>query len=211
MDTDTLIARLSADTTRVLRQAAPVRVAAWAGIGVLLSLILLVSALEYRSDLSKAVGLTSFWAKAAFTSSIGAFGLLFVEDLSRPDSAPPPWLWLALPLALLAAVATVQVLSTEPGQRWAMIMGPGWTCLPMILALSSPIFILLIACLRSLAPTRLATTGAVAGMAAGGLGATVYGLSCHQESAIFLLTRYTTAIALLGAIGALTGPRLLRW
>jgi hypothetical protein len=65
--------------------------------------------------------------------------------------------------------------------------------------------------LRQLAPTRLRLAGAGAGLLAGALGATVYGLHCPETGAAFVATWYSLGVATWAAIGAALGPRLLRW
>jgi hypothetical protein len=86
-----------------------------------------------------------------------------------------------------------------------------WTCVPLIAGLSVPLFGGLIWALRQMAPTRLRAASAAAGLAASGFAATLYCLYCQQVSPTYILTRYTLAIALFSAAGALIGPRLLRW
>jgi hypothetical protein len=46
---------------------------------------------------------------------------------------------------------------------------------------------------------------------AGGVGATVYGLYCQETAAAFVATWYTLGVAACAAVGALLGPRILRW
>jgi hypothetical protein len=65
--------------------------------------------------------------------------------------------------------------------------------------------------LRHGAPTRPALAGAAAGLLAGGLGAAVYASYCVEDSAFFLATWYTLAIAIVTSIGSALGARLLRW
>ena len=81
----------------------------------------------------------------------------------------------------------------------------------MVFLLSAPIFIGLLWSFRRLAPTRLRAAGGTAGLAAGAWGATLYCLHCPEVSAIFVLTWYSLGIALAAGMGALLGPRLLRW
>jgi hypothetical protein len=57
----------------------------------------------------------------------------------------------------------------------------------------------------------LRAAGAVAGLAAGAFAATVYCLHCQEVSALFVLTWYSLGILLAASVGALLGPRLLRW
>ena len=65
--------------------------------------------------------------------------------------------------------------------------------------------------LRGLAPTRPRAAGLAAGLLAGAVGATGYALSCSELSMAFVAIWYTLGIALAGGLGALLGPRLLRW
>jgi hypothetical protein len=62
-----------------------------------------------------------------------------------------------------------------------------------------------------MAPTRLRATGAVIGLAAGGISAALYSLHCPEAGASFVLTWYTLGILAPALLGALLGPRLLRW
>ncbi len=77
--------------------------------------------------------------------------------------------------------------------------------------LSVPVYLGLIWALRGLAPTRLALTGAAAGLAAGALAAVIYGLYCREWAAPFVFVWYSLGVGLSAAFGALVGTRLLRW
>lgn len=92
-------------------------------------------------------------------------------------------------------------------------MGPlRWKICPwLLLILAAPIFIGLLWSFRRLAPTRLRAAGAAAGFAAGAWAATLYCLHCPEVSAIFVLTWYTLGMLLAAGVGALLGPRVLRW
>jgi hypothetical protein len=81
----------------------------------------------------------------------------------------------------------------------------------VVLLLSLPILGGLLWALRRLAPTRLALAGGTAGLAAGAWAACLYCLHCPETSAVFVLTWYSLGIALATGLGALLGPRLLRW
>jgi hypothetical protein len=65
--------------------------------------------------------------------------------------------------------------------------------------------------LRHGAPTRPALTGAVAGLMSSGLAATLYASHCTDDSPLFVATWYTVATALVTAIGALAGSKVLRF
>jgi len=62
-----------------------------------------------------------------------------------------------------------------------------------------------------MAPTRPRLAGAAAGLMAGGIGATVYGLYCQETAAAFTAVWYTFGMLIWAAAGALIGGRLLRW
>jgi hypothetical protein len=80
-----------------------------------------------------------------------------------------------------------------------------------IFALAAPVYLALVWSLRRLAPTRLARTGAAAGLLAGGLAAAVYGLYCQESTAPFVATWYTLGVGACAAVGAGLGRWLLRW
>jgi hypothetical protein len=63
----------------------------------------------------------------------------------------------------------------------------------------------------SQAPTRPALAGAVAGLLSAGLAATLYAAHCTDDSPLFVATWYTIATALVTAVGALIGSRVLRF
>jgi hypothetical protein len=91
-------------------------------------------------------------------------------------------------------------------------MGNSWqSCSVSILVLSSPVLAALLWALRQLAPTRPGLTGAAAGMMAGSVAATLYSLHCTESTFPFFTAWYGGGIVAAGALGALIGPRLLRW
>jgi hypothetical protein len=74
-----------------------------------------------------------------------------------------------------------------------------------------PAFVALMWAMRGLAPTQLALSGAAAGLLSGAIGATVYSLHCPEMQAPFLAIWYLLGMLIPTALGALLGPRLLRW
>jgi len=65
--------------------------------------------------------------------------------------------------------------------------------------------------MRGLAPTRPAQAGGAAGLLAGAAGAAVYALHCPEMAAPFLGIWYVLGMAIPALLGAVLGPRLLRW
>jgi hypothetical protein len=64
--------------------------------------------------------------------------------------------------------------------------------------------------LRRMAPTSLSQAGAVAGLAAGGLGAWVYSFHCTEWGVPFLAVWYSLGVVAVMLVGALAGRIALR-
>ena len=64
---------------------------------------------------------------------------------------------------------------------------------------------------RKGAPTRLRLSGGIIGIVAGGIGAVAYAFNCASDTIPFIAIWYGAAIAICAFIGALLGPRVLRW
>jgi hypothetical protein len=212
MNTDALIEALARDTAPVPRRALERRLAAGLAAAAAAALALLVAGLGFRPDLAAAASGAAFWAKAAYPFSLGLGGLMLSAQLARPDSGRLRHSWLlAIPVGLLLAFAAAELAGAAPAARAGLVLDPLWICLPLVLVLAVPLLAGLVWAHRTLAPTRPTAAGAAAGLAAGGFAATLYCLYCQQASPTYILTRYTVAIALASAAGALLGRRLMRW
>ena len=213
MNTDDLIRSLGTGVAPVRRGLIPRRIALGLAAGAAVTLGMIMIQLGFRPDLAVAMHSFAFWMKWTYTISLGVIAILATAHLARPEAVRPRWLWLlAVPVTALAALAVGELIRT-PMQGWpALWMGLSWKmCSTRVATLSLPIFAGLMIAFRRLAPTRLRLTGAVAGLAAGACGATLYCLHCPEVSAVFVLTWYSLGIAVAAGIGALLGPRLLRW
>ena len=213
MSIDTLIDTLAKDTPAVPRGAVGWRLAAGIFAGGAIGLAIVVLGLGLRPDLEIAVHGFAFWMKWAYTISLGIGAIVMVARLARPEPVRLRRFWpVALPVVLLAILAALEMAHAPAGDRLAMWLGHTWRRCPwVVLMLSAPIFAGLLWSFRRLAPTQLRAAGAAAGLAAGAWGATVYCLHCPEVSAAFVLTWYTLGMSLAAAVGALLGPRLLRW
>lgn len=213
MNTDDLIAQLSREVPAVPRRAVGLRLALGILAGALVSGAAVALVLGIRPDLGLAMRGTAFWIKWGYTFSLALAAIVMTVQLARPDSARLRWTWLlAVPVVLLAGLGVAELARTPPALWLAMWLGHSWMICPwLVLALAMPIFIGLLWSFRRLAPTRLRAAGAAAGLAAGAFAATVYCIHCPEVSAIFVLTWYSLGILLAASLGALLGPRLLRW
>lgn len=213
MKTDELIALLARDASTVKRGALPARVGMFALAGAVASFGILVPWLGIRPDLAEAVGGSTFWMKALYTFGLGIAGFALVERLSRPGAKGRiGWVLAGFFAAVIIAMAVSQMMSTPPDQIRAALMGSSWDKCPWrILVLSLPGLAVILWAMRGFAPTRPALAGAAAGLLAGGIAATIYGLHCQEIAAPFVALWYSLGIILSATVGALIGSRLLRW
>ena len=154
-----------------------------------------------------------FWLKLAFTALLGVLALFATSRLGRPGAtAAAAWLAIAALLLTLEIAAGGAVAAASPADRAALVTGrTAWPCLASIALLSLPVLVALVLALRGLAPTRPRTAGLAAGLAAGAIAASTYALHCDESTLPFLAVWYVIGIALPGGLGAVLGPRLLRW
>ncbi len=213
MDTASLINSLAKDLRPVSPRAVERRIALALAAGMAVSALITAAGLGIRADLLIALQGHVFWMKACYVGTLALLAACASTRLARPDTAPPRWLWLfSLPVLVLAILAAAELARTPPQDWMALWLGKSWKLCPiLVLGLSVPIFLALLRALAKLAPTRLRSAGALAGIAAGASAALVYCLHCPESTASFVITWYSAGIALAGLIGALLGPRLLRW
>ena len=208
-----LVAALAADLRPVPHYGVARRLLFALGLGVAVSTLLVVTGLGLRPDMPQAMGGSMFWIKAAYAAALCGVALWACERLARPGaSAGGRILWLAPPLLAVAALAGWELSAAPASERHAMLMGGSARVCPwMILAASLPPLAALVWAVRGMAPTRLRLAGLMIGLAAGGAGAAAYALHCTESAAPFLAVWYTLGVAGAGLLGALAGPRLLRW
>jgi hypothetical protein len=213
MNTDQLIAALSNGVEPVDPGAARRNLALAAAAGFVAGLPLLLALLGINPSLATAALLPMFWVKLAFVAGLAAAGGWTVLRLSRPGAAlGTPALALAAPALAMGALALAALALAQADQRLALLLGSSWTVCPWRIAvLSMPAFVLILWAVKGLAPTRLRLAGAGAGMLSGAIGALVYLLYCPELAPPFLLVWYTLGMLLPAVLGALVGPRVLRW
>jgi hypothetical protein len=154
-----------------------------------------------------------WWVKFGYAVALSAACAWAAARMARPGAR------IANPWGVVAAVAAVMVLLgveyliVNPAEtRLALVMGSSASVCPWrILMLSIPALAAVLWALRGLAPTRLRVAGLAAGLLAGAVGATGYALACPETSMTFVAIWYSLGIVMTGALGALLGPRVLRW
>ena len=211
MNTEELIQNLASNA----RSATSLSSAWWgaAALASALAAIVFFAALEPRPDLATAAETPRFLFKlaVAIVLAFSAFGL--VRALSRPGGSgrnAMPYLAIVPALVLIAVI--VELLSVPPDTWLARLLGlNSMACLASIMLIGlGPLAVILLV-LRYGAPTKPILAGAVAGLSAGGIAATLYAVHCPDDSPLFVATWYTLAIAGLALIGAGVAHRVARW
>lgn len=167
----------------------------------------------FRPDIATVAMQPRFLLKFAVTIPLALSAAAFIIRIARPGLAWGPWGWaLAIsPLVLAAAVIGELLLLPESAWARASVGTNARHCLTLIPLLAlGPLACLLLA-LREGAPTKPGLAGAVAGLAASGIGASLYATNCTDDSPLFVVTWYPLAIGLVVLLGFLGGRRFLRW
>jgi hypothetical protein len=148
-----------------------------------------------------------------FTLGLAAAGGSSLVTYARPgQSVRKPQILMGL-LLLIVVSAGIVALTTFDSATWsAMIRGGDWgTCLICIPIFAVIPFVAFIWALRKGAPTRLSLAGALAGLVAGALGSAAAVVHQTGDSIPAMALWYGVPIVLCAVIGAILGPRLLRW
>ena len=212
MRTDDLVRTLVAD--HATREAPLGRALAIALVpGLALATALFVLMLGPRDDFATVASDPRFVFKFVVTLTLAASAAALVLRLACPGVETRfSKLALAAGPALLALGVLVE-LALVPSSAWTtkLIGRNAIVCLTYIPLLAAPLLVAALIALRHGAPMRPGFAGAVAGLLAGGLGATLYASHCIDDSPLFVATWYTLAIAGVTLIGSLAGARWLRW
>jgi hypothetical protein len=212
MKTNDLIALLASDT---LQTQKPVRRRLRAPLltGAVVCTLLLLAVFGLNPQMAQMAVHPAFITKMLWLAALMGFSLLGLSRLARPGvGAGHNLVGLGLALMAMLSLGFIQWLQTDTGARTAQWMGDSWqVCSVSIVALALPVLGALLWALRQLAPTRPALTGAVAGMLAGSLAASIYSLHCTETSLTFFAIWYAGGISLVSAFGAAVGARWLRW
>jgi hypothetical protein len=183
------------------------------GGGVLASALVFLMVFDVRSDIQTWAAQFATVGKLCFTLLIGAAALVGLQRSGTPAANQPPW-WL-LPVALVAFAAVgigldAQVHALRGGIDRLIGVHPE-RCVWLVILMAAVPLAGFLMFLRSAATTRPAWAGALAGLAAASIGASLYALGCTNDSPLFVLTWYSLAAGILMATGAGIGRIILRW
>jgi hypothetical protein len=212
METEQLIRSLAADS---IHRARPVGYVL--GLALLaaapLSLAMFLSGLGVRPDVMTAMHNPFFDLKFVVTLTLAVAAIVVSLHLSRPEVSLKGWWWLLLiPVGILAAgIASEMMMPQRLPMIVRLIGSNSRICLTAIPLMSLPLLAGALLALRHGATTRPAAAGAIAGLLSAGLAATLYASHCTDDSPLFVATWYPIAIALVAAVGALVGSKVLRF
>jgi hypothetical protein len=181
--------------------------------GMLGALAITGGILRLNPLLSNAVFEPMFWVREAYCATLGSLGFVAITRLARPGFrlgvVPAGIGAVVIAMWIFAAL----VLLTAPAQdRAHLLLGATAAVCPFLITLvAAPLFLAFVWALRGLAPTQLRAAGAAGGFAAGSFGALAYSLHCPELTAPFIGVWYLLGMLIPTAIGALLGPRLMRW
>lgn len=182
-------------------------------IGGLICAALMASLWGINPQLQEMVVRPVFIVKMLWLLSLMVFSVYGLLRLSRPGMpAGHTWTGLVLSWLTMLSLGLVQSWQADADERTLQWLGASWqVCSISIAALSLPVLGALLWALHQLAPTRPVVTGAVAGVMASSLAASIYSLHCTETSFAFFSLWYVAGMAAVGLLGAALGPRCLRW
>jgi hypothetical protein len=212
MRTEDLINALVVDLTVSKIRFRQILVGATA-LGSIIAIVAFLFWIGVRPDIGQALRTPRFLFKFVVTLSLATTTAGLLWRLARPGVPAGPWAWAWLAAPALLVVAVIVELVVMPTATWLprLVGTNARFCLMLIPFLSiGPLACIMLA-LRQGAPTRPGLTGAVAGLAAGGIAATLYASHCTDDSPLFVATWYSLAIGIVTLVGYIIGSRFLRW
>jgi hypothetical protein len=213
MNTTDLINSLAADSRQMVQHKTRKDLASGVVIGGIVTLGALLAVFGVQPGLGQIDHLLPLLMKLAFVAAIGVPAFVVADQLARPDRGKQRIARLvAVPMVLLGILAIAQIALAPSTSLPELVFGGSWRqCPARIAVLSLPILAGLLWAVRRQAPVHLRRAGMTAGLVAGTAAAAIYALACTEVSATFVLIWYSCGIAVTTMIGALIGPRALRW
>ena len=213
MRTDDLVGLLSTGITPVKSGTVARRFGISLPVAAIGATALMAAVFGIRPDLSAIVKTAIFWEKLAFPLCLAIGALIATVRLARPGAkVGTGWPVIAIPVVIVWIAAIAVLISAAPQERLPAILGQTWrTCPFNILLLAVPGFIAIFWAVKGLAPTRLRLAGAISGLLASSIATVAYCFHCPEMNPAFWSIWYVVGMLLPVALGAVLGPKLLRW
>jgi len=179
-------------------------------LAVVVLAIVMGSAIGLRPDATEAMPAIAM--KLSITLSLATIALMLLLAMSVHLNLAGRLSVLAIvPVFALAFVVMDLVTNSSAGAMTRLVGTKSSHCLVLIPALSSIPLAGFLAAARHGMPASPAGAGALAGLAAAGIGASFYALNCMEDSPLFVAFWYSIATLIVTGAGAALGSRLLRW
>lgn len=182
--------------------------------GTVAGALLFAATIGLRSDFWwSVVNSPRFVFKFAVTLALVVPSYLLVRRLARPDAEAGALKWLLLLPVLMLAAGVLVEMGLIPRDHWPVyaVGTNAMACMSLIPVLSLGPLVAILYALRQGAPAHPAMAGAVGGLLAAGIGATLYASHCADDSPLFVSIWYPIAICAVAGAGALIGSRILKW
>jgi hypothetical protein len=172
------------------------------------ALLLVFSVIGIRQDFADMAVRMPFAFKVVYAVAL-VVGASVVALYAATPGASATALYAISPAVILLACGVIFDPTAFP------IMGRTNTavaiCVSRILFLSLPAMVLTFVFMRKGAATQPLFAGAVLGILSASVGALAYTLACRNDGTAFVAIWYAVACAIMAAIGAIVGHRVLRW
>lgn len=211
MKTEKFIAVLAADQAVETKAASGVS-AIWLLAATIVAAAAFYSIFGLRAGFANAPIIAATAMKLCFTAPLAFAALLLAQRLAQPGAPRMGRIaLLAVPTLILTGLLAVDFAQNGMIDWRARLFGQtALVCPPLIILVSLLPFAAAVRALRAGAPEEPFFAGAVAGVAAAGIGASVYALHCPEDSPLFMAVWYSLAAFAMAVIGAASG-RWLRW
>jgi hypothetical protein len=212
METEQLIRTLAADNPHRARPVGFVLALALLAAAPV-SLAMFMAELGVRPDVMTAMHNPFFDLKFVITLALAIGAIVVSLHLSRPEASLKGWGWLLLiPAGIVAAAIAGEMMMPQRLPMMTRLIGSNSRiCMTAIPLMSLPLLAGALIGLRHGAPARPALAGALAGLISAGLAATLYASHCTDDSPLFVATWYPIATAMVTAVGAFLGAKILRF
>ncbi len=212
MQTNDLIRSLVADLDTPAPRVAP-RLAASVLLGLAASGAGFAVALGPRPDIAAALMTARFEFKILMLAGMSSLAAALVVRMARPTASARTAVYGLLAVGLAFWLAAAVEASVIPrAQWWSAAKGSNaYICLPAIVIMSLPVLAAAVWALRRGAPAHPGACGALAGLLAGALAASMYATHCTDDSPLFVAVWYGLAFAAVTLLGWLAGRIWLRW
>ena len=213
LNTETLMDRLADEVSPIPKRRLTVRASVCAGLALAASAFVVWMTLGPRPDLALVVGEPAFLLRQAYAIGIAGLAGWWMLRLGQPGAPTrAPLMGLGGLALLVIGLVTWEQSGLDGATRFGALLGQSWTqCSLRVGAISLVATPFIFFAARRLAPVRPTLAGFAAGVVAGALAASAYGLYCSEITATFVATWYSLGILASGGIGAALGRWALRW